>query len=138
MNNTNPLISYLTVTVNGTEHTAEVLHTHEEETEDCSITLSVVGETFHTEENTAEYAFKKLTEILPVGMKIHSCYTCRHGNFNPLGDFDNEIFCLHGHNPESKSDVVGIMMRSCKPPRHSLFYCCERFEDMADGYYTYK
>jgi hypothetical protein len=44
--------------------------------------------------NSIEYAVKYLQMELPGSIGIACCQSCRHGNFNPFGDLENEIFCL--------------------------------------------
>jgi hypothetical protein len=41
-----------------------------------------------------ESAIVKFQEVLPLNISIACCQSCRHGNFCPFGDCDNEIFCL--------------------------------------------
>ncbi|MCM3006126.1 hypothetical protein [Priestia koreensis] len=58
--------------------------------------------------DSIEYAVKHLQKNLPVNMKVVCCQSCRHGNFNPFGDVENEIFCLKDQTLVDKKDVVDI------------------------------
>lgn len=55
-----------------------------------------------------EFAVKNLKRVLSPNIMIACCQSCRHGNFNPYGDNDNEIFCLKDITYNNKMDVCGI------------------------------
>ena len=55
-----------------------------------------------------EYAIKYLQKELPNNVKIACCQSCQHGNFNPYGNLENEIFCLKEVLLQSRDDVVNF------------------------------
>ena len=88
----------------------------------------------------AESIFMELSKILKDKYEIHSCYTCRYGNFCPIGDIDNEIFCVNDFEPKCKSDLYFVTEDSAERKKRSrtLFDLCEEFQPCSDDYYTYK
>lgn len=58
--------------------------------------------------SSVEYAVKYLQKVLPEHINIACCQSCRHGNFNPFGDIENEIFCLNDLKLCNKKDAVTI------------------------------
>lgn len=48
---------------------------------------------------------KYLQKSLPSNINLECCQSCRHGNFCPYGDSDNEIFCFKDIVINSKHDV---------------------------------
>ncbi len=46
-----------------------------------------------------------LAKALPEGYALRCCLSCRHGNFCPCGDGDDELFCLSDIRPQGKADV---------------------------------
>ncbi len=64
-----------------------------------------------------EYAILNLLDKLPDKIKLKACITCRHGNFCPTGDNEDEILCMKDIVPKQKSD---------------LFYYTENDEERAD------
>lgn len=87
-----------------------------------------------------ESFFMKFFEKFGGKYEIHSCFTCRHGNFCPIGDCDNEIFCVKDFEPKGKSDLYFVTEDSAERQKRSrtLFDVCEDFKPCCDDYYTYK
>ena len=87
-----------------------------------------------------ESILMKLSKLLKDKYEIHSCYTCRYGNFNPIGNMDNEIFCVNDFKPKCKADLLFICedIGEQKKRRRTLFDVCESFKPCSDDYYTYK
>ena len=79
----------------------------DEDTEYDKLSMFIDGERIELTGNT-ESIFEQLSKILNEKYKIHSCYTCRFGNFCPIGDQDNEIFCVNDFEPKCKSDLYFV------------------------------
>jgi hypothetical protein len=88
-----------------------------------------------------ELAIKYFQKELPDSIKIACCQSCRHGNFNPYGDFENEIFCLKDKTPRSKSDVADIFSdrdQSIETRRRKLLDYCNDYKPISESEkYTY-
>ncbi len=111
----------------------------DEDTENDKFSLFIDGEKIELTGNT-ESIFIKLSKILKDKYEILSCYTCKYGNFCPLGDLDNEIFCINDFEPKCKSDLFFVYedMKERKKRSRTLFDVCEDFQPCSDDYYTYK
>ena len=111
----------------------------DEDTEIDKFSMLLDEEKIELTGNT-ESIFMELSKILKDKYEIHSCYTCRHGNFCPIGDKDNEIFCVNDFEPKCKSDLYFITEDSTEREKRSrtLFDVCEVFQPCSDDYYTYK
>ena len=111
----------------------------DEDTEDDKLSMVIDGEKIELTGNT-ESIFEKLSKILNEKYKIHSCYTCRFGNFCPTGDRDNEIFCVNDFEPKCKADLYFVTEDSTERKKRSrtLFDVCEDYQPCSDDYYTYK
>ena len=111
----------------------------DEDTEIDKFSMFIDGKKLELTGNT-EGIFMELSKILKDKYEIHSCYTCRHGNFCPIGDIDNEIFCVNDFEPKSKSDLYFVTEDSAERKKRSrtLFNVCEGFQPCSDDYYTYK
>jgi len=103
------------------------------------VTIDDIKYTFHN--NTMEIVIVLLQKQLPHNVKITCCQTCRHGNFCPFGDQEDEIFCLIDYSPKNKSDVVEIFIRYSEGdvalPSNRLLYKCENYQEVIDSYYSY-
>ncbi|MDF2856987.1 MAG: hypothetical protein K0Q87_2838 [Neobacillus sp.] len=88
-----------------------------------------------------EVAIKNLQKALPANIRLAGCISCKHGNFNPFGDVENEIFCLKDKTLHNREDVVEIFsnqVESMSPRSRSLLDFCKEFEPIAKiGKYTY-
>jgi len=85
-----------------------------------------------------ELAIVDLQKLLPINVQITCCQSCKHGNFCPCGDNDNEIFCLINYNPSDKRDVIEIL--SSDKHRilpNELLYWCDKYDKINEDYYTY-
>lgn len=94
-----------------------------------------------TSSNSIEYAVKYLQKGLPNDIGIACCQSCLHGNFNPFGDYENEIFCLKDKKPLNKNDVVEIFSKQDKSfrarSRRLLDYCKDYKPISENEKYTY-
>ena len=111
----------------------------DEDTEIDKFSMFIEGEKIELTGNT-ESIFMKLVKRLNGKYEIHSCYTCKYGSFCPLGDQDNEIFCVNDFRPKCKSDLFFIYedMKERKNRSRTLFDVCKEFQPCRDDYYTYK
>ena len=83
-----------------------------------------------------EFAVIDLQRQLPDDFLIACCQTCEHGNFNPYGDLENEIFCLIDYRPIGKRDVCDIFVSLAAGDmvavKHDLLYCCDKYGKICD------
>jgi hypothetical protein len=88
-----------------------------------------------------EFAIVKLQEVLPPNISIACCQSCRHGNFCPFGDCDNEIFCFKDMTPNDKSDVCEFFLGNQDSlgvrSRKLLGFCKDYKPICPNEYYTY-
>ncbi|WP_143006800.1 hypothetical protein [Paenibacillus tianmuensis] len=91
--------------------------------------------------DVTEFAIKNLQKELPTNISIACCQSCRHGNFCPYGDDDDEVYCLKDKKPNSKGDVVELFStqdKSMKSRSRKLLDFCNDYKIMAHTeYYTY-
>lgn len=87
-----------------------------------------------------ENVFKVLSQKLSDRYEIHSCYTCRYGNFCPYGDRNNEIFCIKDFEPKCKEDILFIFddVLEMKKRSRTLFDVCSEFDSCDEHYWRYK
>ena len=78
--------------------------------EDMSVTLATTihGETRFHQAETTEEALILLAKNLPPKWHIKSCISCRYGHFCPVGNFDNELFCVTDFEPKEPRDLWHI------------------------------
>jgi hypothetical protein len=88
-----------------------------------------------------EVAIKNLQKALPANIRLAGCISCKHGNFNPFGDVENEIFCLKDKTLHNREDVVEIFsnqVESMSTRSRRLLDFCKEYEPIAkSGKYTY-
>lgn len=89
--------------------------------------------------SSAEYAVKNFQKVLPDSICIACCQSCIHGNFNPYGDLENEIFCLKDLSPQNKEDVVEFFAKQTYHSRsQKLLGFCQDYKPIDDDEkYTY-
>lgn len=91
--------------------------------------------------SSIEYAVKYLQKELPNNIGIACCQSCRHGNFNPFGDLENEIFCLKDKSLLDWDDVVKIFSEQDKSfgtrSRKLLDFCKDYKPISENEKYTY-
>ncbi len=89
--------------------------------------------------HTWEEAFATLQKGLPEGVRIKSCLTCRHGNFSPFGNKNDEILCLKNYAPKNKLDVCDLLdgdkdlfrkLRDCS-------FVCPDYREASEDHYAY-
>ena len=112
------------------------------QTEEIHFELNLGGYNIITRVHTEiEYAIKYLQKSLPSNMSIACCQSCRHGNFCPYGDNDNEVFCFKDITPNNKDDVCEVFYKDSVfikgRGRKLLDFCIEYKPILHDEYYTY-
>lgn len=111
----------------------------DEDTKTDKFSMLIDGEKLELIGNT-ESIFMELSKILQEKYEIHSCFSCKYGNFCPTGDQDNEIFCINDFEPKCKADLYFVTenREERKKRSRTLFDVCEGFQPCSDDYYTYK
>lgn len=104
-----------------------------------TINTEIDNKQIHVEGFDTEEAIIKFANQLPKGYKLQACISCKHGNFCPFGDNDNEIFCLSDISPRDKNDVFSVLVNSNEQinRRKTLFHYCSNFSPQNSEYYTY-
>lgn len=111
---------------------------------DIHIVVEIEGVFYVSNHNRYfESEIKAFQKVLPHHIKIACCETCRHGNYCPYGDYENEIFCFKDKVFEKKFDVCDEFVREGKwqdvkhRARKLLDYCDDYQPIDHDNYYTY-
>ena len=109
--------------------------------DDMRVTLSttIQGNTINYQSDTTEDALVLLAKDLPKTWKIRSCLSCRYGNFCPVGNFDNELFCVADCEPKTPRDLWHVTEdeRERKARSRTLFECCELYKEQSEDYFMY-
>ena len=105
-----------------------------------NVSTEIDNEKIELSHQSTESALRELTNLLKGKYEINSCFTCRFGNFCPIGDQDNEIFCLNDFEPKCKEDIYFFTEDDAERQKrsHTLFYVCDKFKPCSKDYYTYK
>ena len=84
-------------------------------------------------------AFADLQRLLPDGVLLTCCLTCRHGNLCPVGNNINEVFCAKDVLITQKSDLYFYTEDDIEREKRSRQYCglCEDYQSQTDNFYTY-
>lgn len=89
----------------------------------------------YTEEtNSMELGIKDLQKKLPPDVKVVGCISCIHGNYNPYGDHENEMFCLKDKNIDSKEDLLDIFDyygEMMEVRARALLYYCNDYKNIS-------
>ena len=109
--------------------------------DDMQTTIYVIlleNEMIFEAENTEEVLIK-LAKSLPMGWSIRSCLSCRYGHFCPVGNYDNELFCVTEFEPKDKNDLYNLTedIQERKNRSRNLFYLCDRYLPQTSDYFTY-
>lgn len=102
--------------------------------------LFVYGNDFEGEGRDLSWAdaFASLQKSLPGGFSIKCCRTCRHGHDCPYGNLPDTLFCSHGAEIKSKSELVDFICGTDEGKIiHSAFDVCENFTPQSKEHYTY-
>jgi len=134
---------FVYISVNGTvkSYSVNVVRGYDTEGDVNSVILKVVvaGVGYESRSGIMESAVMGLQKQLPYGIRIICCQSCRHGNFCPYGDQENEIFCLNGYAPKDKMDVVDIFntVGHENVLKKELLFWCDDYMAMDEGHCTY-
>lgn len=120
----------------------EINHTVvNKDAENMSVTLSttIQGKTRSYQTETTEEALILLAKNLPEKWYIKSCVSCRYGHFCPVGNYDNELFCVTDFAPKEPRDLWHVTENEIerKNRSHTLFDCCDHYKEQAEDYFTY-
>ncbi len=120
----------------------EIHHTvANKDDENMSVTIStIVQEENHSyQTETTEEALILLAKNLPEKWHIRSCISCRYGHFCPVGNSDNELFCITEFTPKEPRDLWHVTENEeeRKTRSRTLFDCCDHYKEQAEDYFTY-
>lgn len=84
-------------------------------------------------------AIADLQKKLPEDVMLKCCVACRHGSLCPVGNSENEVFCVSDISPKDKSDLFFYTEDENERTKRSREYFnqCENFESQKGNYYTY-
>lgn len=104
-----------------------------------TISANIQGRAVSFDAETTEEALRKLTRSLPQGWRLNSCLSCRHGHFCPVGDYDNELFCVTDFEPREARDLWDITENEEERNRRrrTFFDLCEKYAPQTKDDYTY-
>ena len=103
------------------------------------ISVKIQGNIMSFEGETTEDVLIKLAKSLPYDWNIHSCLSCRYGHFCPVGNADNELFCVTEFEPKEKSELFFVTEYEMERSKRSrtLFQICDKYLPQVHGYFTY-
>ena len=80
-----------------------------------------------------------LQSKLPNDVKFACCMTCRHGNFCPFGNEENQLFCTKDIEITNKEDMCDLFIQTDPFEDRAVtsFNFCEDFVYQSDDYFTY-
>ncbi len=106
-----------------------------------SVTLSVIlqGKKKVYQAETTEDALIAFAKDLPENWCIKSCLSCRFGHFCPVGNADNELFCVTDFYPQSPIDLLYVTVDDVEREKRSrtLFDCCQYYKKQSKEFFTY-
>ena len=119
-----------------------VKHKVTEEKDDnmkIEIHISMNGDDLYFVAETTEEVLVQLAKSLPVGFSIKSCLSCRYGQFSPVGNYDNELFCVTEFEPKEIGDLWHVTEDEIERKKRSrnLFHLCEHYMPQTSDYCTY-
>lgn len=114
----------------------------EDEMQNIHFNVKLYNQHIHSKSHSsAEYAVKYLQKALPENIRLACCQACLHGNFNPFGDMENEIFCLKDMTLHNREDVVTFFSnqeQNFKSRSRKLLDFCNNYKPISpDEKYTY-
>ena len=119
-----------------------VTHTVIDENEErmwVTLSVDVQAQMVSVDAETTEEALIKLVGSFPGDWRIHSCLSCRYGHFCPVGNADNEVFCVTEFEPEKVSDLWQVTEDEKERAQRSrtLFHTCDKYAQQSEAYFTY-
>ena len=113
----------------------------DENDENMWTTISVIiqGQEQCFDAETTEEVLIKLAKSLPSGWSIKTCLSCRYGHFCPVGNADNELFCVTEFEPKEIRDLWHVTEdeEERKQRSRNLFHLCDQYIPQASDYFTY-
>ena len=112
---------------------------NEDDVLQVSLAADIQSTVISVRAETTEDSLVKLAKKLPKNWYIKSCYSCRYGHFCPVGDADNEIFCVTEFEPKQVCDLWHVTEEPSERSRRSrtLFHVCPKYQPQSDAYFTY-
>lgn len=103
------------------------------------ISTTIQGKEFSYQGDTTEDALILLAKNLPESWYIKSCLSCRFGHFCPVGNYDNELFCVTDFEPKAPCDLWHVTEDDTerKHRRRTLFECCKHYRKESEDYFNY-
>ena len=119
-----------------------VLHRVINENDDnmnATVICTLQGREQRFEAETTEDSLIELAKSLPVGWSMKSCLSCRHGHFCPVGNADNELFCITEFEPKEIRDLWHVTEdpEERRNRSRTLFHLCDRYMPQSEDYFTY-
>ena len=109
--------------------------------EDIRVTISttIQGTPVSYQTETTERALILLAKDLPENWCVKSCISCRHGHFCPVGNSDNELFCVTDFAPKERRDLWQVTENEKERKKRSrtLFDSCDLHKEQSKDYFTY-
>lgn len=104
-----------------------------------TISATIQGREISCDAETTEEVLIKFAKTLPAGWNIKSCLSCRYGHFCPVGNADNELFCVTEFQPKEISDLWHVTEDEAERKKRSrnLFYLCDQYMAQAKDCFTY-
>jgi hypothetical protein len=89
--------------------------------------------------DSMESAVETLQRALPPGVAVLCCQACAHGNFCPVGDAKDEIFCLADIAPRTICDIWRVTEDEAEREKRArrLLFFFDRCRENDDSLYVY-
>ncbi len=132
------------LTINTPEGTIDVPIQHKvvnenDDSMQTTITVTMQGQEFCFNAETTEEVLINFAKSLPADWNIKSCLSCRYGHFCPVGNSDNELFCVTEFEPKEVSDLWHVTedVEERKQRSRNLFHLCNQYIPQTRDYFTY-
>lgn len=104
-----------------------------------TIVVTIQGKKMCFDAETTEEVLTKFAKSLPVGWRIQSCLSCRYGQLCPVGNTDNELFCVTEFEPKEIRDLWHVTEDDGERKKRSrnLFNLCDQYMPQTSTYFTY-
>ena len=104
-----------------------------------TISTTIQDDVVVLQSDTTEDALIQLARRLPVGWSMKSCLSCRYGHFCPVGDYDNELFCVTDFEPKEPRNLWHVTENDEERAKRSrtLFDLCDKYAPQSKDYFTY-
>ena len=89
--------------------------------------------------DSMESAVDALQRALPPGAAVSCCRSCAHGNFCPVGDAEDEIFCMADIAPRTIRDIWRVTEDEAEREKRArrLLLFCDRWRENDESLYGY-